>query len=103
MRQEGDTNGDHRVDVWVTYENGQRVGQEEDLNFNGKIDARYFFKNGQVVAQEPVAEAEPKTPPRPFSSVQDELRNLGARKSAIAPANKMIGAPAGLETGTDKM
>ena len=47
VRQEADTNNDRRVDVWVKFENNERVEQLEDQNFRGKISARYVFKAGQ--------------------------------------------------------
>src|SRR5574337_641887 len=65
IREEYDTNGDGRPDVWVSYnEMGEKVFQEEDTDYNGKVRARFRFAGGKVVSKELVSEARADSPPR---------------------------------------
>ncbi len=73
VRQEADTNSDRRVDVWINFQNGEKIEQLEDQGLTGKITARYTFKSGQVVAQEQLANVEPPPGTRPFAAVEDEV------------------------------
>jgi hypothetical protein len=101
VRQEADTNGDRRVDVWVNFQNGERTEQLEDQTYRGKISARYVFKNGQVVAQEQVADADPPSVASPFVAVEEELRSV-AGYEASRPANTGVTtAKAGVESKSD--
>ena len=44
VRQEADTNNDRRVDVWVKFENNERVEQLEDQNFRGRSAPVTFLR-----------------------------------------------------------
>jgi hypothetical protein len=90
VRQEADTNRDRRVDVWASFQNGQRVEQLEDQSYRGKISARYRFEGGQVVAQEQVADAEPPSIALPFASVEEELKNMASYGLSPFATNKTV-------------
>src|SRR5262249_60953840 len=89
VRNEADTNGDRRVDVWAFYKDGQLVRQDEDLNFNGRISARYYFKNGKVTKEEKVADEETWATSEPFSSVQEELNRMISEVPGIKRAERI--------------
>jgi len=87
------------VDVWVNFQNGERVEQLEDQEFRGKITARYIFKSGQVTGQEPVAHGEPPIAAAPFGLVDEELRNLASFTPSTADASRVLTGQAGLSSG----
>ena len=97
VRQEGDTNNDRRVDVWVRFENNERVEQLEDQNFRGKISARYLFKGGQVVCQEQVADGEPPSVTFPFVAVEEEFRNMASYEPSKPADTRAVASKAGTE------
>ena len=101
VRQEADTNNDRRVDVWVKFENNERVEQLEDQNFRGKISARYLFKAGQVVGQEQVADAEPPSVAFPFVAVEEEFKNMASYESSKPADTRAVAAKAGMESKSD--
>jgi hypothetical protein len=90
LRNEADTNRDHRVDVWAFYKDGKLVRQDEDLNFNGRISARYYFKDGNVIKEEKVADEEPWAPSELFSSVQEELNRMISEVPGIKRAEELL-------------
>ena len=51
-RQEIDTAGAGRVNLWVYYEGGQMVRQEEDTVGDGKPHVWSFFQSGRLARQE---------------------------------------------------
>lgn len=64
-REEYDTNGDGRSDVWVAYnEKGEKVLQEEDTDYIGRAQVRFRFAGGKVVGKELVRDERPNGPPR---------------------------------------
>ena len=101
VRQEADTNGDRRVDVWVNFQNGERHEQLEDQTYRGKINARYAFQNGQVVTQEQVADADPPSIPPPFMAVEEELRSVAGDVASRSANAEVTTAKAGVEPKSD--
>ncbi|HET7854334.1 MAG TPA: hypothetical protein VFM04_07740, partial [Candidatus Methylomirabilis sp.] len=52
IRQEADTRGTGKPDVWITYTNGEKATQEELLDAEGKARVRYTFQNGKLSTKE---------------------------------------------------
>ena len=52
-RQEKDTNGDGKIDLWIYYNKEGSVERvEKDVNFDGKPDIWIFYEGGQPKRQE---------------------------------------------------
>src|SRR5262245_19300361 len=48
IRQEKDTNGDRKIDLWIYYDKDGRVERvEKDVNFDGKPDTWIFYEGGK--------------------------------------------------------
>ena len=94
-------NSDRRVDVWVRFENNQRVEQLEDQNFRGKISARYLFQGDQVTGQEQIPDAEPPSVAFPFVAVEEELRNMASYEPSKPVKAGAMAATAGMESKSD--
>jgi hypothetical protein len=96
QRQEGDTNGDRKVDVWVRFANGERIEQAEDQHFRGTISARYFFENSELMEQKQVNNDPPPWKASLFATVEEELQSM-ARKSGEQGRDRAVATTAGLE------
>src|SRR5262245_23239753 len=53
IRQEKDTNGDGKIDLWIYYDKDGKVERvEKDVNFDGRPDIWIFYEGGQPKKQE---------------------------------------------------
>jgi hypothetical protein len=89
------------VDVWVNFQNGERVEQLEDQSFSGKVSARYRFKDGQIVDQEQLKNAEPPRLSPAFVVVEEILRTIDPASTSAAAGTPPAASLSGLESGAE--